>query len=60
VTPGADNVVSVLVEDMGHDEGGSKAARGLVTASIASDAITWRLQGSLGGGRRPSTPSAAS
>ena len=48
---GADNVVSVLVEDMGHDEGGRKNPRGLTAAALvgAADAVTWRLQGNLGG-----------
>jgi beta-galactosidase GanA len=49
VRAGGDSVISVLVEDMGHDEGGRKNPRGLVTAAIAGDAITWRLQGNLGG-----------
>jgi beta-galactosidase GanA len=51
VQPGADNVLSVVVEDMGHDEGGSKSPRGLVAASLvgAAGTIAWRLQGNLGG-----------
>jgi beta-galactosidase len=51
VQAGADNVISVLVEDMGHDEGGRKNARGLTTAALTGStaAITWRLQGNLGG-----------
>jgi hypothetical protein len=51
VQAGADDVVSVLVEDMGHDEGGRKNARGLTTAALvgSGNAITWRLQGNLGG-----------
>jgi beta-galactosidase GanA len=51
VRTGADNVVSVLVEDMGHDEGGRKNPRGLIAAAIvgAADTVTWRLQGNLGG-----------
>ncbi|MEC3998244.1 beta-galactosidase [Actinacidiphila sp. DG2A-62] len=54
---GADNEVSVLTVDMGHEEdynaaNGSKAARGLTGASLAGDplgTITWRLQGVRGG-----------
>jgi beta-galactosidase GanA len=51
--PGADNVVSVLLRDMGHDEGGVKNPRGLVAASIAgaTGAVTWRIQGTRGGER---------
>jgi hypothetical protein len=52
---GEDNVVSVLVRNMGHNEdGGSndnhKAPRGLLSASLTgSDApLTWRIQGEAG------------
>jgi beta-galactosidase GanA len=54
--PGADNVISVLVRNMGHNEdGGSndaqKAPRGLLAATLAgSDApVGWRIQGARGG-----------
>ncbi|MEN3360391.1 MAG: hypothetical protein V7637_4373 [Mycobacteriales bacterium] len=54
--PGADNVLSVLVRNMGHNEdGGSndaqKAPRGLLAATLlGSDAaISWRIQGARGG-----------
>ena len=51
--PGADNVLSVLVENMGHNEDYSstdahKEARGLTGATLIGAplaAITWRLQG---------------
>ncbi|MER6394804.1 beta-galactosidase [Kitasatospora sp. NPDC001603] len=54
---GGDNVVSVLTVDMGHEEdyeasNGNKAARGLLGASLLGappGAVTWRLQGNLGG-----------
>lgn len=51
-----DNVVSVLVEDMGHEENDDsnnayKEPRGLIAASfVGSDAaLDWRLQGNRGG-----------
>ena len=49
--PGQDNVVSVLVSDMGHDEGTGKAPRGLISAKLygSTATITWRLQGNRGG-----------
>jgi beta-galactosidase GanA len=53
--PGADNVVSVLVRDMGHNENGGsndnhKAPRGLLASSITAPdgtatPVTWRIQG---------------
>lgn len=57
---GGDNVVSVLVESMGHNEdGGSndaqKRPRGLLGATFttsggsAAPAVTWRLEGNKGG-----------
>jgi beta-galactosidase GanA len=57
VHAGADNVLSVLVENMGHNEdynsGDShKEARGLTGASLTGaplSAITWRIQGARGG-----------
>ncbi|SDO68765.1 beta-galactosidase [Actinacidiphila guanduensis] len=57
VKNGADNVVSVLTVDMGHEEdynasNGSKAARGLTGASLTGNplnTVTWRLQGVRGG-----------
>jgi beta-galactosidase GanA len=57
VQPGADNEVSVLVENMGHNEDyneadSNKEARGLTGALIAGSPLTsisWRIQGSRGG-----------
>jgi beta-galactosidase GanA len=53
---GQDNVISVLVRDMGHNEDGGKndaqkAPRGLLSAQLdGSDApVTWRIQGARGG-----------
>jgi beta-galactosidase GanA len=48
---GQDNVVSVLVADIGHDEGASKAQRGLTSAKLygSQATIAWRVQGNLGG-----------
>jgi beta-galactosidase GanA len=53
---GADNVISVLTVNMGHEEdynstNANKTARGLTTASLvgASTPVTWRIQGNLGG-----------
>jgi beta-galactosidase GanA len=53
VKTGADNVISVLTVDMGHEEdynesNGSKAARGLTGAELVGDplnTVTWRIQG---------------
>ena len=54
--PGADNVVSVLVRNMGDNEDGGKndahkAPRGLLSAAlVGSDApVSWRIQGVRGG-----------
>jgi beta-galactosidase len=53
---GVDNVVSVLVDDMGHEENDDsndayKEPRGLISAAfVGSDAsLKWRLQGNRGG-----------
>ncbi|MBV8481547.1 MAG: beta-galactosidase [Verrucomicrobia bacterium] len=53
---GHDNVVSVLVMNMGHDEDYSsndsyKSPRGIRTATLlgANPAIQWKIQGSIGG-----------
>ncbi|MFC1408639.1 beta-galactosidase [Streptacidiphilus sp. N1-12] len=54
---GADNEVSVLVENMGHNEDyneadSNKEARGLIGAVVAGSPLTtlsWRIQGSSGG-----------
>ncbi len=53
---GADNVLSVLVENMGHNEDfnatdSHKEPRGLTAASLAgaSPTVTWRIQGNQGG-----------
>jgi beta-galactosidase GanA len=53
---GKDNVVSVLVDDMGHEENDDsnvayKEPRGLISASfVGSDAaLVWRVQGNRGG-----------
>ncbi|HEV8559903.1 MAG TPA: beta-galactosidase, partial [Actinophytocola sp.] len=55
VDPAGDNVVSVLVRNMGHNENGGsndnhKAPRGLRGATLAgsSDVPVWRIQGTLG------------
>jgi beta-galactosidase len=60
--PGQDNVISVLVRNMGHNEDGGgndnhKAPRGLLAATlVGSDApVSWRIQGVLGG-ERPADP----
>jgi beta-galactosidase len=54
--PGEDNVVSVLVRNMGHNENGGsndghKAPRGLVRAQLQGPgtAVSWRIQGVRGG-----------
>jgi beta-galactosidase GanA len=51
-----DNVVSVLVRNMGHNENGGsndghKAPRGLLSASLTGSdaAVSWRIQGTRGG-----------
>ncbi|SEO32161.1 beta-galactosidase [Actinacidiphila rubida] len=57
VKNGADNVLSVLTVNMGHEEdynesNGNKAARGLTGAALTGNplgTITWRLQGVRGG-----------
>jgi beta-galactosidase GanA len=56
VQPGQDNVISVLVRNMGHNEDGGKndahkAPRGLLSAAlVGSDApVSWRIQGVRGG-----------
>ena len=48
--PGASNVVSALVENLGHVEGG-KQPRGLTAYELvgSSAAISWKIQGALGG-----------
>ena len=54
---GADNEISILVENMGHNEDynaadSNKEARGLTGALVAGSPLTsisWRLQGSRGG-----------
>jgi beta-galactosidase GanA len=54
---GADNVISVLTVNMGHEEdynstNANKTARGLTAAALLgspSTAVTWRIQGNLGG-----------
>jgi beta-galactosidase GanA len=54
---GADNEVSVLIENMGHNEDynaadSNKEARGLTGATLAGSPLTsisWRIQGSRGG-----------
>ncbi|MEY9966197.1 beta-galactosidase GanA [Streptacidiphilus sp. MAP12-16] len=55
--PGADNEVSVLVENMGHNEDytsadSNKEARGLTGALVSGaplSTVTWKLQGNRGG-----------
>ncbi|QWT22205.1 beta-galactosidase [Bacillus sp. NP157] len=56
---GADNVVSVLVDNTGHlqeeKNGAFREPRGLINASFAGEAtsIRWRIQGNLGGENLP-------
>jgi beta-galactosidase GanA len=55
--PGADNVLAVLVENMGHNEDfnadeTNKEPRGLTAASLTGaplTTMTWRIQGNTGG-----------
>jgi aryl-phospho-beta-D-glucosidase BglC (GH1 family) len=53
--PGADNVLAVLTESLGHDEGWlagplAQSPQGILTASLpGGPAISWRLQGDAGG-----------
>ena len=56
VRPDGDNVVSVLVRNMGHNEDGGnndghKKPRGLLSASLTGSGSTptWRIQGARGG-----------
>jgi len=56
LTPGEDNVISVLVRNMGHNEDGGKNdaqknPRGLLAATVAGATapVTWRIQGVRGG-----------
>lgn len=60
--PGRDNVVSVLTESLGHDEGwvagpAAESPQGLILANFgdAPTAITWRIQGAAGG-EHPADP----
>ncbi|GAA2874550.1 beta-galactosidase [Nonomuraea rubra] len=52
--PGADNVLAVLVANMGHnddwiaDDLRFKQPRGLVAASVGGTPIAWRIQGAAG------------
>ncbi|MGR6922202.1 beta-galactosidase [[Actinomadura] parvosata] len=52
--PGADNVLAVLVANMGHnddwiaDDLRFKQPRGLVAASVGGTPIAWRIQGTAG------------
>lgn len=50
-----DNVISVLVFNSGHDEGGGQSVRGLTDAALqgSSAPVTWRLQGAKGGEQLP-------
>ncbi|SFF32085.1 Beta-galactosidase, domain 3 [Actinacidiphila alni] len=49
--PGTDNVLAVLVANMGHNEGTGMAVRGLTSARLSGStaAVTWRIQGGRGG-----------
>jgi beta-galactosidase GanA len=54
--PGRDNVIAILVMNVGHDEDyspndGYKSPRGIRTATMvgASTAVQWKIQGSPGG-----------
>jgi beta-galactosidase GanA len=60
--PGRDNVISVLVRNMGHNENGGsndnhKAPRGLLAAELigSSAPVSWRIQG-VRGGESPTDP----
>jgi beta-galactosidase GanA len=48
---GADNVIAVLVRDMGHPEGSGTVPRGLTSGTLtgATATIAWKLQGNQGG-----------
>ncbi|MGW3344414.1 beta-galactosidase [Nonomuraea rubra] len=54
LNPGADNVLAVLVANMGHnddwiaDDLRFKQPRGLVAASVGGTPIAWRIQGTAG------------
>lgn len=58
---GEDNVVSVLVENTGHNQeersGAFREPRGLISATLAGNAATirWKIQGNLGGEDLPDT-----
>ena len=54
--PGQENVISVLTESLGHDEGWlagpvAQSPQGILSASLSgtSTPITWRIQGDQGG-----------
>jgi aryl-phospho-beta-D-glucosidase BglC (GH1 family) len=53
--PGQDNVIAVLTESLGHDEGWvagplAQSPQGILTASIVNGPpISWRIQGDAGG-----------
>lgn len=59
--PGQDNVIAVLTESLGHDEGWTagplaQSPQGILTASLANGpAISWKLQGDAGG-EQPADP----
>ncbi len=60
--PGQDNVVAVLTESLGHDEGWlagpvAQSPQGILAASITgvTSPITWRIQGDQGGENPPDT-----
>lgn len=60
VHPGQDNVISVLTESLGHDEGWiagalAQSPQGIISAQLddATTPISWRIQGAAGGEEPP-------
>lgn len=60
--PGADNVVAVLTESLGHDEGWlggpvAQSPQGILSVRLegAQDAVAWRIQGDAGGENPPAS-----
>ena len=59
--PGQDNVISILTESLGHDEGWmagqfAQSPQGLLSATLSTATpIVWRLQGDVGGEAPPDT-----
>lgn len=58
--PGSDNVIAVLTESLGHDQGWlggpvAQSPQGILTATLIGSAapISWRIQGDVGGETPP-------